>query len=134
MDYYGTDVDYIHLKFGDMRKAYNFTESFKNRYPNFCKEYIKYWNCDTTCRFKHPLEIAQYIDMFEIPVHLYFNFTDTPVKHMTEVYEYFLREYGGITDDENGQLRKDYRLSLDGDEPTSHKYKVTEVKQDDNNN
>lgn len=124
MNYYGTDADYIHLKFGDMQKAYNFTDEFRAKYPNFCAEYELYWNQDEKCRFKSPLQIAQYIDMFDVPVHLYFNFTDEPAKDMTEVYAYFLREYTGITQDYDGHYREDYNKSLDGQERNAKEYKV----------
>lgn len=124
MDYYGEDLDYIHLKFGDMRKMYNFTEDLRSKHPNFCAEYRKYWTNDPTCRFKSPLEIAQYIDMFDIPVHLYFNYTDTPVEDMTEVYEYFIREYSGITTNPDGSLRSSMEKGLDGEEYNRKNYKV----------
>lgn len=124
IDYYGTDADYIHLKFGRMRKMYNFTNEFREKYPNFCEEYSKYFNNDPTCRFKSPLEIAQYVDMYDIPVHFYFNYTDTPVKDMIEVYEYFIREYTGISYELDGTFRKDYQSGLDGEKENSKSYKV----------
>lgn len=124
IDYYGTDEPYIHLKFGRMQKAYNFPDKFREKHPNFCMEYEKYWNGDETCRFHSPLEIAQYIDMYDIPVHLYFNFTDTPVKDMTEVYEYFIREYSGISKDLDGGYRDDWRKGLDGEEENQKEYSV----------
>jgi len=42
IDYYGTKDNYIHLKFGDARKMYNFTPEFIKEYPLFAKEYSKY--------------------------------------------------------------------------------------------
>ena len=44
IDYYGEDANYIHTKFGDLRKMYNFTPAFKELYPKFAEEYTKYWN------------------------------------------------------------------------------------------
>lgn len=126
MNYYGTDADYIHLKFGDMRKAYNFTPVFRENYPNFCAEYEMYWNHDTGCRFESPLQIAQYIDRFNVPVNLYFNYTDTPVNNIEEVYEYLIREYAGIARDRDGKYRDDYDKGLDGEEPSYKEYKVKE--------
>jgi len=125
--FYGDKFSYIHLKFGDMRKMYFFTDEFRAKHPNFCKEYEKYWNHDETCRFKTPLEIAQYIDMYDIPVQLYFNFTDTPVNNMAEVYAYFIREYAGISYDEDGHLRSDYQHGLDGEEEQNKAYTVQKV-------
>lgn len=124
IDYYGTDADYIHLKFGDMRKAYNFTKEFEEKYPNFCAEYKKYWQGDESCRFKSALEIAQYIDLFDVPINLYFNYTDTPVRKMSEVYEYFIREYAGITTEADGSFRANYRPGLDGENRNTKEYLV----------
>ena len=124
IDYYGEDANYIHLKFGHIRKMYNFTPEFMNKYPNFVAEYKKYWNGDSTCRFNSTLEVVQYIDTFEVPVHLYFNYTDTPVKDMSEVYEYFIREYSGITIEPDGSWRKEYDTGLDGESPNAKNYKV----------
>lgn len=128
IDYYGTDADYIHLKFGEMQKMYNFTEKFVKKYPNFCAEYKKYWAGDETCRFKNPLQIAQYIDRYDIPVRLYFNYTDTPVKNMAEVYEYLIREYTGKTSyNLDGTFRQDWDNGLDGETNNQKEYRVTEV-------
>jgi hypothetical protein len=124
IDYYGTDADYIHLKFGRIRKCYNFTNEFRKNHPNFVAEYEKYWVNDPTCRFKSPLEVVQYIDTFNVPVHLYFNYTDTPVKNMAEVYEYLIREYSGISEEPDGTWRKDYEKGLDGEEQSDKSYKV----------
>lgn len=88
-DFYGDDLDYIHIKFGRMQKAYNFTDKLIKSHPNFCNEYIKYWNGEKDCKFKTPLQIARYVDIYEVPVRFYFNYTDTPVEDITEVYEYF---------------------------------------------
>lgn len=131
INYYGTDADYIHLKFGRMQKMYNFTNEFREKYPNFCAEYELFWNHDKKCRFHNPLEIAQYVDMFEVPVHFYYNYTDTPSKSMTDVYEYIIREYSGISNEVDGSFRKDYNKSLDGQESVNKEYKVTEVEDQD---
>lgn len=124
IDYYGDDADYIHLKFGRMQKMYNFTNEFRTKYPNFCAEYEKHWKGDKTCRFNSPLEIAQYVDMYDIPVHFYFNYTDTPVEDMTEVYSYLVREYSGISNEPDGTFRKDYEHGLDGENGNQKAYKV----------
>ena len=126
-DYYGRDFSYIHLKFGDMRKMYFFTKEFQEEHPNFCKEYQKYWNNDPTCRFKSPLEIAQYVDMFNIPVEFYYNYTDTPSKDITDVYDYFLREYSGIPYEADGSQRADWQKGIDGEEPEEKHYQVIKV-------
>lgn len=91
-DWYGDRKDYIHLKFGDARKAYNFTDKFRKEHPTFCAEYEKYWLGDVTCKFEDPLQIVNYVEMWNIPVGFYFNFTDTPAKNIAEVKEYLLSE------------------------------------------
>lgn len=92
IDYYGDDANYIHLKFGNMRKMYNFTEEFIEKHPNFCAEYAKYWEGDETCKFEYPLQIINYVDHYNIPVNFYFNYTDTPAKNNEEVKQYLVRE------------------------------------------
>jgi len=77
INYYGDDIDVIHLKFGEARKRYNFTDTFKEKYSVFCEEYLLYWD-GTPERFKNAYTILKYIKDYDIPVHLYFNFTDTP--------------------------------------------------------
>ena len=77
IDYYGSTDNYIHLKWGDARKAYNFTEEFEKKYPVFSKQYQLYWD-NEECLFKNALDIINFIEEYEIPVHLYFNYTDTP--------------------------------------------------------
>jgi hypothetical protein len=78
IDYYGEADNYIHLKWGDVRKMYNFTDDFMAEYAVFSKEYRKYWDSDNTCVFKNSYMIIKYIKDYNIPVHLYFNMTDTP--------------------------------------------------------
>ena len=36
IDYYGDKDNYIHAKFGDLRKMYNFNKSLQSLYPKFC--------------------------------------------------------------------------------------------------
>lgn len=122
IDYYGEEDNYIHIKFGRMQKMYNFPDAFREKYPNFCAEYDKYWNGEGG-RFKNMLDITQYIDEFGVPVNLYFNYTDEPVKDIAEVYEYIIREsMGGISDMVDGKY---VYHGLDGEEPRQVEYKVT---------
>ena len=77
IDYYGTEIDVIHLKFGNARKQYNFTKDFEIKYPKFCEEYVKYWNNNNDWKlFSNAYQIIKYIQDYEIPVTLYFNSTD----------------------------------------------------------
>lgn len=92
MDYYNGSIDTIHLKFGDMRKHVNFTEKFSRKYPKFVEEYFKYLQRDPECKFGSALEIVNYVDYYNIPVHFYFNYTDTPAKNNKEVQDYLVRE------------------------------------------
>jgi hypothetical protein len=57
---------------------YYFTKELKEKYPRFYEEYLKYWNGEHG-RFKNAYTVLKYIQDFDIPVHLYLNFTDTPV-------------------------------------------------------
>lgn len=121
IDWYGTDADYIHLKFGRMQKCYNFTDAFRAKHTKFCVEYEKYWNNDSTGELNSPLKIAQYVDVFNIPVHFYYNFTDTPSKSMEDIYEYIIHECSF------GQWTEDGQVSWDGEKAVRKEYKVTKV-------
>lgn len=90
IDYYGYDDNYIHAKFGDLRKQYNFTESFIEQYPNFAYEYGRYFRGELS-RFLQPQQIVKYVDKYKIPVRFYFNFTDTPAS-IDDMFAYFDRE------------------------------------------
>ena len=80
LDYYGDNIDVIHLKWGNALKMYNFTDAFKEKYPVFVAEYLRYWDNPSNGmnRFHNAYTLLKYIKDFSIPVHLYFNFTDTP--------------------------------------------------------
>ncbi len=72
-------------------KAYNFTNEFVKKYPAFAKAYEGYWNGKRNV-FKNALQVISYVYNNNLPVHLYFNFTDTPVKNREEAVQYFVRE------------------------------------------
>lgn len=91
IDYYGEKDNYIHLKFGDARKMYNFTKSFREEYPKFATEYSKYWE-GTDSAFRSPFAIVEYVYEKNIPVHFYYNFTDTPAKDKKEIIDYLVGE------------------------------------------
>jgi hypothetical protein len=90
IDYYGDKDNYIHAKFGDLRKMYNFTSDFRSKYPKFCKEYDKYWKGNLSV-FLIPQQIVSYVEKNNIPVHFYFNYTDEPAT-IQEMHDYFERE------------------------------------------
>lgn len=90
IDYYGGKDNYIHAKFGDLRKMYNFTDDFREKYPEFSKNYASYWRGEYSV-FKQPQQIVDYVAQNNIPVHFYFNFTDEPAT-IQDMYEYFERE------------------------------------------
>lgn len=92
MDYYGNTSNYIHLKFGDMRKNCNFTEAFQAKHPLFVKEYFKYFESEESL-FNDPLEIVNYVEMYGLKVNFYFNMTDTPAKDFDDVRAYLNREH-----------------------------------------
>jgi hypothetical protein len=91
IDYYGIEDNYIHLKFGDCMKAYNFTEDFRKEYPQFVKAYDMYWEGKRTA-FKNPFQVVSYAFNNKIPVNWYYNFTDTPAKDQEEITKYLLQE------------------------------------------
>ena len=91
IDYYGDADNYIHLKFGDARKMYNFTKQFTKKYPDFVKAYELYWNGESG-PFKNALQIVCFVFNNKIPVHFYYNYTDKPAKTRAHITKYFLRE------------------------------------------
>lgn len=95
IDAYGDTMNVIHFKFGDMRKAYNFTTEFRQEYPNFCKEYMKYWRGDDTSLFSDPLSIVNYIEAFDLPVRLYSNYVDEEFADIDAAKEWICNEYTG---------------------------------------
>lgn len=132
-DFYGDDLDYIHIKFGRMQKAYNFTDKLMESHPNFCNEYIKYWNNAKDAKFKTPLQIARYVDVYNVPVRFYFNYTDTPVTDITEVYEYFIRE--SVLYDSGFENDKYFMRGFDGenlDDVEDKLYKVVKEEYSEN--
>lgn len=91
IDYYGDQDNYIHLKFGDVRKCYNFTTEFKKEYPEFVREYTNYFKQEKS-KFKSPFAIVEYVYKNKIPLHFYFNFTDTPAKNKKQIIDYLVNE------------------------------------------
>lgn len=96
IDYYGSKDNYIHLKWGDCVKAYHFTDDFRARYPEFTQAYEDYWDGNRGA-FKNAFQVITYIYNNRVPVHLYFNFTDTPVKDREDAVQYFIRENDKVT-------------------------------------
>jgi len=95
IDYYGETDNYIHLKFGDCRKAYNFTKKFIKEHSDFAKKYQRYFESvrqRTFDDFKSPFTVVAYAFKKQIPVHFYYNFTDKPAKDYNEIIEYLVRE------------------------------------------
>lgn len=92
IDYYGNTDNYIHLKFGDVRKRYSFTDEFRKEYPLFTIEYLKYITWNENTQFKNPFQLVNYVYENNIPVHFYYNFTDTPAKNQKEIINYLTNE------------------------------------------
>ena len=57
IDWYGNEANYIHLKFGNARKNYNFTADFIGKYPNFAREYANYFE-NRESKFGNPFAPA----------------------------------------------------------------------------
>jgi len=91
IDYYGEKDNYIHLKFGDARKMYFFTNEFMKEYPAFAREYKNYFENEKSA-FRTPFAVVDYAYKNKIPVHFYYNFTDTPAKNKKEIIDYLVRE------------------------------------------
>lgn len=102
IDYYGKDANYIHLKFGDARKCYNFTDEFRKEFPEFTERYTDYWNNGASKEhnkgFKSPFEVVAYAFKKNIPVNWYYNYTDTPVSDYDEIIKYLVDENTYIHD------------------------------------
>lgn len=105
IDYYGKDANYIHLKFGDARKMYHFTDEFKKEYPVFAERYKDYWDNGASKQqsslgkgFNSPFEVVAYAFKKNIPVHWYYNYTDTPVSDYDEIIKYLVDENTYIHD------------------------------------
>ena len=91
LNYYGNTFAYIHAKWGDFRKCYNFPDDFRKKYPNFCSEYEKYQRYEKSV-FVDPMHIVNYIERFDIPCKLYSNFRDREFADFDAVREWICRE------------------------------------------
>jgi hypothetical protein len=111
---YNSSESVIHFKFGDMRKMYFFTEELQAQHPNFCKEYIKYWNYEPTL-LSDPLAIVNYIEAFNIPVKLYSNFVDEEFADFDAAREWICAEYGGQSRDKLYKYENSGYVGLDGE-------------------
>jgi hypothetical protein len=98
INFYWTDENYIHFKFWDLRKSYNFTKEFCEKYPVFAEEFWKYFDYEESI-FKNPREIVLYVYNYKIPVYFYFNFSDTPCYSKRDAIRYLTREYMGQNKD-----------------------------------
>ena len=94
IDAYGNTDNVIHFKFGEARKNYNFTVEFIQQYPNFVKEYEKYFMGNKSV-FNDVLELVNYIERHEIPVRLYSNFVDEEFADIDAVKEWLVSEHVG---------------------------------------
>jgi hypothetical protein len=94
INFYWTDENYIHFKFWDLRKSYNFTKEFCEKYPVFAEEFWKYFDYEESV-FKNPREIVLYVYNYKIPVYFYFNFSDTPCYNKQDAIKYLVKEYMG---------------------------------------
>lgn len=98
IDYYGDKDNYIHLKFGNAWKMYNFTKEFEAEYPEFAREYKSYFHQEKEGKFISAFAVVEYVYKNKIPVHFYFNFTDTPAKSKKEIMDYLVSENSYVPD------------------------------------
>lgn len=78
-DPYGTEVSYIHAKFGDVRKCYNFTDECRARFPEFVAAYDAYWTDRTSGPFKSADDVVDYLIAHPdagAEIKPYFNYVD----------------------------------------------------------
>jgi len=75
IDAYGDKDNVIHFKFGDCRKMYNFTPDFENKYPEFAREYKRYFMQEPSI-FKTPMQIVDFVESANLPVRFYSNYVD----------------------------------------------------------
>ena len=96
IDYYGETDNYIHLKWGNCIKKYNFTDEFIKEYPEFTERYIDYWengaNDGTRKGFKSAFEVVAFAHKKNVPVHFYFNYTDEPAESYEQIISYLVSE------------------------------------------
>jgi len=112
LNYYDGDFACIHAKFGDFRKCYCFPDDFREKYPNFCSEYQKYWSYQKSV-FVDPMHIVNYIERFAIPCVLYSNMYDREFADFDAVREWIGRERHVEYDFGEGK-RKFCGQSMDG--------------------
>ena len=114
IDAYGDTQNVIHFKFGDMRKMYHFTKEFQEAHPQFCKEFIKYWERKPSL-FSDPLAVVNYIRAFNLPVRLYSNFVDEEFEDFDAAIEWICGEYQGQDRDKLYQYQGGQYVGLDGE-------------------
>lgn len=87
-DYYDNDdICILHIKFGNIRKCYTGLKVENGIPQEFVDAYQKYWMGEPSM-FDEPYQIVDYIVKHDLPVILYFNFTDEEGS-IAEVKEYF---------------------------------------------
>lgn len=96
-NYYGENDSYIHLKFGEARKCFNFTKEFRKKYPQFCESYENYFFGEggesEDNEFYNAFDVVASARALKLPANFfYFNFTDEPAKSYREIEGYLERE------------------------------------------
>jgi len=106
LDFYGESLDYIHFKFGDALKQYNFTDKFRKRYPGFCAAYELAWEGKhgvfSPRGVMDTLKLLHYIKEYEVPVRLYSNMVDLEFADVNAALEWYINEHawsGGNLED-----------------------------------
>jgi hypothetical protein len=103
IDYYGHTDNYIHLKFGDCVKAYNFTKKFIKEHSDFAEKYKRYFENGARAGlngFNSPFAVVAHAFKRNIPVHFYYNFTDKPATDYNEIIAYLVKENTYVPDTE----------------------------------
>jgi hypothetical protein len=64
----------------------------------FAREYQNYFELKAEAQFKNPFQVVSYAYANKIPVHFYYNFTDTPAKSEKEIMAYLTNENSYVGD------------------------------------
>lgn len=122
--------DYIEIKFGDMRKGYNFTRAFCQKYPVFCQEFDKYFYHKESF-FQNPVQILMYVEKYEIPVDFYYNIIDEFAKDIDSVWDYFQQQLNPEPLDKSEDYRLEKQLKQIQEEGVTEVGYQTTILQDD---
>ena len=110
---YGEELNYIHAKFGRLRKRCNFTSQFIKEHPEFFKAYCSFWDNEDGAFGKADedphivsLRIADYLARQDwgMSVQPYYNFIDEKATSWKDVMNYIISESNGAITEVDKQI------------------------------